>query len=501
MSEAEFDFAHPRLLPRRDAACLLALVLTGCMVGPDYVRPPAETPAAFKEAAGWKAAQPQETAERGAWWKAFGDARLDALESQVAVSNQSVIAAQSQYLQAQAIVRQARAAMFPTVTAGADVTRQQQSSNLGPQPSARGTFTNYRVPVDVSWELDLWGGFRRAYQGTEASAQSSAAQVASILLSTQAALAQDYFLLRTLDADKKILDDSVVAYERSLQLTRNRYRAGVAARSEVALAETQLRTTQAQAIDIGVQRAQVEHAIAILVGKPPSELTLAPVPLAGTPPAVPPAVPSELLERRPDIAAAERQVAAANAQIGVAISAYFPTVTLGASGGFETTMLSELFSAPSRYWALGATLAQTVFDAGLRRAKTAQARAAYEGSVANYRQTVLTGFQEVEDNLAALRILEEEAAAQALAVESARESVRLTTNQYKAGTLSYLEVVIAQQAALNNERTAADVLGRRMTAAVGLVKALGGGWSAGDLPAGGALASGTPYAAPRTPAQ
>ena len=467
------------------ARCLAAwapLALAGCMVGPDYVRPEAPVTPQYKEAGSWKAAEPRDAIARGNWWSVFGDPQLDALEQQVAVSNQNVLVAQAQLLQARALVAQARAAVFPMLTAGASVVRERQSSTLGPRPAARGTFTTYSLPLDASWEIDLWGGARRAYEATGAGMQATAAQVETVLLSSQAALAQDYFLLRSLDAQQQLYNDTVQAFERSLQLTRNRYRSGVAARSEVALAETQLRTTQAQAIDLAVQRAQLEHAIAILIGKPPAAFSLPPAPLTGAPPPIPLGMPTDLLERRPDVAAAERQMAAANAQIGVATAAYFPSLTLSAQGGFESSVLSQLLNAPSRFWSIGAALAQTVFDAGLSRARTEQARAAYTGTIAAYRQTVLNGFQEVEDSLAALRILEEEAAATALAVSSARESVRLATNQYKAGVASYLDVVIAQTAALNNERTEAEILARRMTAAVSLVKALGGGWAVTDLP-------------------
>jgi NodT family efflux transporter outer membrane factor (OMF) lipoprotein len=461
----------------------LLVLLCGCTVGPDYVKPKADTPPAFKEAAGWKVAQPRDEIARGNWWEVFSDTQLSALIEQVAGANQTIAVAQANFQQARALVQGARSAYFPTVGVGAAVTRSTQSSTLGTQPVARGTNTDYLLQGDVTWEVDLWGRVRRSVESNEAAAQASAGDLQTALLSAQAELAANYFLMRTLDAQRQLLDASVVAYQKSLQLTQNRYAAGIASKVDISLAQTLVKTTQAQAIDTGVQRAQLEHAIAVLIGKPPSELSIPPIPLSGEPPLVPAGVPSALLERRPDIAAAERRVAAANAQIGVALAAYYPSLTLSASGGYETTNLSEWLTAPSRFWALGpAALAQTVFDGGLRRAQTQQARAAHEGTVASYRQTVLTAFQEVEDNLAALRILQEEALAQKDAVSAAEESVRLTTNQYKAGTVSYLDVVVSQTAALNNQRTAVDIQGRRMTAAVLLVKALGGGWNAAQMP-------------------
>ena len=343
------------------------------------------------------------------------------------------------------------------------------------------------VGLFAAWELDLWGRVRRNVESQQANAQASAADYENIQLSAQAELAQDYFLLRAADSQKQLLDASAEAFDKSLQLTRNRYAGGVASRADVAQAETQLRTTQAQAIDVTVQRAQLEHAIAILIGKAPSQFSLPPVGLTALPPPVPTGVPSTLLERRPDIAAAERRVAAANAQIGVTIAAYYPTVTLGASVGFESNELSKWLEFPSRFWSVGPSISETVFDGGLRQAQTAQARAIYDQNVAFYRQTVLTGFREVEDNIAALRILEQEAQVQAEAVKAAQESVVLTTNQYKAGIVSYLNVVIAQAAALNNERTAVDIQNRRLTASVLLIKALGGGWDASLLPDPNAL--------------
>jgi NodT family efflux transporter outer membrane factor (OMF) lipoprotein len=428
-------------------------------------------------------AQPKDHLVRGAWWEIFNDPQLNALEEQVNISNQNVAVAEAQFRQARALVQAARAAYFPTVTVGASFTRSRRSANVGGGTGATtGATSDYLLLADASWEPDLWGRVRRTVEASKASAQASAADLESTRLLVQAELAQDYFLLRVLDGQKQLLDATVIAFQKSLELTKNRYAAGVASKGDVLLAETQLKTTQAQAIDIGVQRAQLEHAIALLVGKPASLFSIPVAPLTPFFPAVPVGVPSELLERRPDIAGAERRVAAANAQIGVAVAAYYPTVTLIASGGFESTSLSKWLTWPSRFWSVGPGISETVFDGGLRRAQTAAARAAYDGTIASYRQTVLTGFQEVEDNLAALRILEEEAKVQEEAVKAAQQSVTFTTNQYKAGTVSYLNVLVAQTIALNNEITALGIASRRMTASVLLVKALGGGWTVSALP-------------------
>jgi len=461
----------------------MLVVFTACAVGPDYVKPKAEAPATYKEAADWKVAQPQEAVVRGAWWKIFKDPQLDALEEQVNISNQNVAAAEAQFRQARALAQAARAGYFPNVAIGASATRSLRSSNAG---NALGTTTDQVSDLlltgTASWEPDIWGKIRRTVEASQAGAQASAADLEAIRLSTQAALAQNYFQLCALDAQKKLLDATVAAYQKAMELTNRRYASGVSSRADVLQAETQLKTTQAQAIDVGVQRAQLEHAIALLVGKPASVLSIPVTPLAATPVAVPFGIPSELLERRPDIAAAERRLAAANAQIGVAKAAYFPNIVLNAAGGFESSHLSDWLSWPSRLWSVGLGLTQTVFDAGLRSALTDQARAAYDATVASYRQTVLGGFQEVEDNLAALRILEEESRIQGEAVSAARRSVDLSMNQYRAGTISYLEVVTVQTILLVNERTAIDILGRRLAASVLLIKAIGGGWSSSALP-------------------
>jgi len=460
-------------------------LLAACSVGPRYARPSVATPPAYKEIGEWKLAQPKDTTERGRWWEIFGDARLNALAVQIDVSSQEVRIAEAKYRQARALLQAARAGEFPVVRASASATRGESSQGSGNSTRAGGPANLYGIGLDAGWEADLWGRVRSAVESSAAGEQASAADLAAVRLSVQAELASNYFQLRVLDAQRLLLDESVAAFGKSLELTRNRYAAGVVGKVDVAQAETQLKSTQAQALDIGVQRAQIEHAIAVLIGRPPAELALDPVPLEVALPVVPAGLPSELLERRPDIAAAERRMAAANAQIGVAMAAYFPALTLSASAGFQSSSFAQWLSLPNRFWSLGPALAQSVFDAGLRGALTDQAAAVYDANVAAYRQTVLGGFREVEDNLAALNILALEAAVQAEAVQAARQSTELTLNQYKAGTVSYLNVVAAQTAQLANERTAAAILGRRLTATVALVKALGGGWSAGELPAAG----------------
>ncbi len=474
-----------RLLIKHATIPLLLAILSACTVGPDYVKPKVDTPPSYKEIEGWKKAQPQDHVPRGAWWTIYNDPQLNALEEQVNISNQNLAAAEAQYRQALALVQVARAAYFPTATAGSSATRTRGSANLGgnaPVLAAGSTRSDYLLSGQVTWQPDLWGKVRRQVESSKASAQASDADLEGVRLSMHAQLAQDYFQLRTLDSQKKVLDETVDAYRKFLELTKNRYATGVAAQSDILTAQTQLETAEAQQIDTGVQRAQMEHAIAILMGKSPSELTIPATPLDLTPPAIPAGIPSELLERRPDIAAAERQAAAANAQIGVAEAAYYPTVTLSATGGFEASTLAQWFLWPSRFWTLGpALLQQTLLDGGLRRAQTEQARAAYDASVATYRQTVLTGFQQVEDNLAALRILEQEAQAADAAVNSAKKNLNITINRYKVGTASALDVIQTQTIALTNELTAVNVLGRRLNANVLLVEALGGGWSTADL--------------------
>jgi NodT family efflux transporter outer membrane factor (OMF) lipoprotein len=465
------------------AALATISLLVACAVGPDYVRPTAEAPDSYKEIGDWKQAEPQDHIVRGAWWEIFDNPELNTLEEQIDISNQNVAAAEAQFRQALALVQVARAGYFPTLTAGASATRALRSTNTGVgNPATSGTTINdYLAPLTASWAIDVWGRVRRQVEAGTASAQASAALLESVRLLTQAQLAQNYFQLRALDAQKKLLDETITAYQTNLKLTQNRYASGVASRADVLLAETQLKSTQAQAIDIGVQRAQLEHAIAVLLGKPASLLSMPVAPLSAVPPAIPVGVPSELLERRPDIATAERNMAAANAQIGVAKAAFFPTVTLNGAAGYESSELSNWLTWPSRFWSLGAGVSEAVFEGGLRRAQTAAARAAYDSTVASYRQTVLTAFQQVEDNLAALRILEGEAKVQQEAVKAAQQNVTVVTNQYKAGTTSYLAVIVVQTQALSNEITALAIQNRRMIAAVNLIQALGGGWNASEL--------------------
>ena len=463
---------------------IAVLLLGGCTVGPKYVRPTADVPADYKEAANWKTAQPSDAIGKGKWWEVYGDPQLNALEEQVSVSNESLKAAQAQFLEARAAIRTARAAYFPTVTANASASgaRQSQNKALFGTTSPR-TYADYQLPpIDASWEPDVWGRVRRTVEAARSEAQATAADLANTELSLHAELALDYFQLRGLDAQEDLLQSTVVAYEKALELTQNRYKAGLASAVDVAQAETQLRTTRAQAIDVGVNRAAFEHAIAVLIGKPPYQFSQQPLPLATPPPAIPPGLPSELLERRPDIASAERRVQEANAQIGVARAAYFPIFALTGGGGFDSSKLTNLLDGPSGFWSLAGSAAETIFDGGLRRGVTEGVRASYDKSVDTYRQTTLTAFQEVEDNLSALRILENEAKIQEAAVAAAEHSLDLSNSRYKGGVASYLEVTTAQSAALGNERSAVDVLTRRMAASVLLVKALGGGWDASKIP-------------------
>ena len=478
---------YSRLRNRVILAALALPALAACTVGPNYVRPQAPVPAAFKENEGWKVAQPSDGKLGQAWWQLFNDPQLSALEEQVVISNQNVLAAEAQVRQAKALVQEARAGYYPTVTAGASVTRSQRGVSSGTGTGTGSGVTNstdYSLPFDLSWEADVWGRIRRTVEASSDNAQASEADLAAARLSAQSDLAQDYFLLRNQDAQKDLLDATVAAFQKALDLTRNRYASGVAAQADVLQAETQLKTAKAQAIDLGVQRAQLEHAIALLIGQPASSFSLAAVPFAAVFPPIPAGLPSQLLERRPDIASAERHMAAANAQIGVAKAAYYPSISISASAGLQAASFANWFTWPSRFWALGPAISQTLFDGGLRRAQTEQARAAYDQTVASYRQTVLTGFQEVEDNLAALRILEAEAQAQEDAVEASKKSLAVTLNQYQSGIISYINVTVAQSTELANRRTAVGILGRRLTSSVLLIKALGGGWDAASLGGG-----------------
>jgi NodT family efflux transporter outer membrane factor (OMF) lipoprotein len=467
----------------------LALVAAGCEVGPKYVKPSAPTtpeykeapPESFKESGQWKSAAPSDQTLKGKWWEVFGDPQLNALEEQLTVSNQDLKAAEARLREARSVVKANRAAQFPTITVGPGISGLRDSANR-PYFSNTSTTGDFILPFDFSYEVDLWGRVRRSVAAAREETQATAADYATASLSLHAELAVDYFELRSADAQKRLLDDTVKAYKDALELTQNRFLGGVAPKSDVAQAQTQLQTTRVEDTDVTVARAQFEHAIAILIGKPPAELNIALAPLDLQPPTIPVGVPSQLLERRPDIAAGERRMAEANQQIGIARAAYFPTVTLNGSAGFEGTSLLNWFDWPSRFFAVGPQALQTLFDGGRRRAATEGALAGYDGAVASYRQTTLTAFQQVEDNLAALRILEGEAQQQQEATASAEESLQLFTNRYKGGVDTYLQVINAQTIALANERNNVDILRRRMDASVLLIKAIGGGWNVSELP-------------------
>jgi len=460
------------------------LLLSGCAVGPRYSKPTVSPPPGYKEVPpDWKSAQPNDQIARGKWWEIFQDTQLNSLEEQINVSNQNLKAVEAQFRQARALVRFNRAAYYPTVTAGASAEREHLSQHRPLVSSSTQTnATDLVIPFDVSYEADVFGRVRHTVEAARSSAQASAADLESVSLSLHAELAVDYFQMRTLDAEEQLLNSNVTAFERALELTQNRYKGGVASAVDVAQAQTQLENTRTQAIDVLIQRAQNEHAIAALTGQPASTFSISPAAWNTPPPAIPPGLPSDLLERRPDIAAAERRVAAANAQVGEARAAYFPVFSLTGSGGFESTSIATLIQGPSGFLTAGASAAMTAFDVGRRRALSEQARAAYDESEANYRQTVLTALREVEDNLATSRILNDEAKAQQAAVVAAKHSLDLSTNRYKGGVVSYLEVTTAQSTALADERAAVDILRRRMTASVSLIKALGGGWNSSSLP-------------------
>ena len=471
-------YASPGRRPLRVLGTVgLLLLANACMVGPKYQRPAAPAPVAFKEAppAGWKEAQPNDGALRGKWWEVYHDPRLNALEEQVAISNQNVLAAAAQFQAAKASVRVARAGEFPTLTAAPSVT--------GSGAGASGAKGLYTLPIDlVAYQVDIWGAIRRGVAANSAVAQASAAQLENARLLYQAELASDYFQIQGLDASLQLLDTTVKSYEQYVQLTQDRFDGGVASKGDVALAQTQLETARAQLVDLGVQRAQFEHAIAVLTGKPPSDLSIPAIPKQAPPPVSTIGIPSALLERRPDVAAAERQVAFANEQIGIATAALYPSLTIGAAAGLQSSVLGDLFTWPSRFWSVGPQLAQTLFDTGRRRAQIRVTQATYDATAADYRQTVLTALQQVEDSLAQLRILAEEALITDRAVAAAQQSLEISTIQYRGGLANYLLVITAQTTALQNQRTAVDLLTRRMVASVSLIQALGGGWDASQLP-------------------
>lgn len=481
------------------------LALSGCNFAPKYSRPTVQVPSTYKEIKGWKVAQPKDNEARGRWWEVFNDPQLNALESQVNISNQTVKAAFASFLQARALVLQARAQYFPTITAAASVTVTKLSTSGNTFSGSSGTtsvstrnsapFNTFSAPLSASWQPDLWGATRNAVLENTFAAQASAAVLEGIRLTNQSELAIDYFQLRGQDSLKQLLDATVIAFQKALDLTQTLNNTGIDSDEDVALAETQLLTVQAQDTAVGILRAQFEHAIAVLVGKPASTFSIAFNPLKENVPAIPFGVPSQLLERRPEIAAAERSVAEANAVIGIAKAAYFPTLSLTPSTGFQSSTAANLFSGPSFVWSVGGSLAETVFDAGRRAAVTEQARAAYVQTVANYRQTVLTAFQEVEDNLAALRILAQELKQQEAAVNASQRNLTLATQRFQVGINSYLNVITAQTTLLSNQQTALNLRIQRMIDSVQLIIALGGGWDAEKLPSPKQIISKTPLPA------
>ena len=476
-------------------ATLLAVSLTlgACAIGPDYQRPPLATPLQFKQIEGWTAAAPGDALERGAWWELYGDDELNTLVGRLNLSNQNLAASEAQYRQARALVRGARAAFYPSLSGSAGVTRAGQGGGDSTLSTSEGFAVSgsnaasisksYDLSLNTAWELDIWGKLRRSLESSRAGFAASAADLAALKLSLQAELVQTYLQLRVLDDQQRLLDATVAAYARSLRLTENQYNAGIVPKSDVSQALTQLRSTEAQAIDLKWQRAQLEHAIAVLIGVPPSELSIAAREQLPALPAIPVALPSQLLERRPDVAAAERRVIAANAEIGVAKAAWYPDLTLSATGGYRGSSFADWVSLPNRFWSLGPDLALSLFDAGARRAELERSEAAYDQTVGQYRQAVLDSLREVEDYLVQLRVLEQEAVFQQQALDAARESLRLIENQYRAGAVDFNSVVNVQATALNNERSNLTLLGSRLTASVQLIAALGGGWQA---PAAGA---------------
>jgi NodT family efflux transporter outer membrane factor (OMF) lipoprotein len=486
---------------RRLALGALAL-LAGCTVGPDYHRPPAPVPSAYKEA-GWKLASPDDAIGRGDWWSIYHDPVLAGLERQIDVSNQNLKAAEAAYQQARAVAAEGVAGLFPTITATGSGTRSGSGRNgvTGFSGGRAASNSTISLAADATWSIDLWGRIRRTIESDVANAQASAADLANARLSAQAQLATLYFELRAADEQKRLLGASVDAFAQSLQITRNQSAVGVAAPTDVVTAETLLEQTRAQEIAVGVQRAQFEHAIATLIGKPASDFSLAPAPLATAVPVAPPGVPSALLERRPDIAAAERLMDSANAQIGVATAAFYPDLTLSGSYGFTDSGLSKLLRASNSLWSVGGQAVQTIFDGGLLSAQLEATKAAYDQSVASYRQTVLTAFQQVEDELAALGVLAQQATVEASTVRLAREAERLTLNQYEQGIVAYTTVITAQTTRLNNEQAALAIQQSRLLASVALVEALGGGWSAADLPSPGQVKADPPAEAIRTSAE
>lgn len=487
----------------------------GCTVGPKYHTPTVQTPAAYKEVTpenakdidNWKQAQPSDAVIRGNWWEVFNDPTLNSLESQVNVSNQSIASAAASFLAARAIVKEARSQLFPTVTVSPSITEQKQSADLktfavggGGSSGAGGTtpavttspVTEYSLPFDATWVPDLWGKVRNMVKSNIYAAQASSADLANTRLSMQSEVAVDYFELRSEDALKQLLDSTVQAYQQSLNLNKVLYDTGIESDESVAQAETQLETTEAQDTNVGILRSQYEHAIAMLVGQPASTFSIPFKALDTAPPPVPFGLPSELLERRPDIAASERLVAQANAQIGIAQAAYYPTLTLSASGGLQSSSAATWFTWPSRFWSVGPSLAETIFDAGLRKATVEQYRATYDETVANYRQTVLAAFQQVEDNLSSLRVLSREIEQQDVAIKSSQRYLTIATDRYRLGIDPYLNVITAQATLLSNQQTKVTLQMQQIVASVQLVEAIGGGWTRAQIPSAAALATSRP---------
>jgi NodT family efflux transporter outer membrane factor (OMF) lipoprotein len=463
---------------------LALLAIAGCSVGPKYVRPTTQIPPSYKENANWKMAQPSDTAQRGNWWEIFQDPQLNALEDKIDVSNQTLRAAVDRFQESRDTLRETKSQLYPLVSAGFSPSQNRQSTNRALHGGTSPTnYSDLLLEGQVSYEVDAWGAVRHSVQSSRNLAQATASDLETIRLSLHAELALDYMTLRGLDAQKQLFDSNVQAFQKAVDLTLERFRGGVASREDVDLAETQLEQTRAQDIDITSARDQFEHAVAVLIGQPASSFHLDPQQLPAAPPVPPPGLPSDLLERRPDISGAERRVAAANEQVGIARAAFFPTIVLGLTGGFEGSKFPNWLTGPSALWAVGGTAAETIFDAGRRRAVSDQALSTYDELIADYQQTVLISFQEVEDSLSDLRVLDEEAKTQDAAVAAANRAVEQSTNRYKGGLDTYLSVITAQNAALINERTAVSLLTRRLTSTVLLVKALGGGWDVSKLPA------------------
>jgi NodT family efflux transporter outer membrane factor (OMF) lipoprotein len=495
-------------LPKLAIPIVALIFLDGCVVGPKYSKPSVDTPPAYKELTpadfkdtdGWKVAQPKDDALHGKWWEIFNDPQLNALEEKVDISNQNIAASMASFFAARALAKQARAQYFPTVTTSPSITNSRQPTAVSPSStsSVKAT-TDYSLPFDATWQPDLWGRVRNTVRSNVYAAQASAADLENVRLTVHAEVAVDYYELRGQDALKQLFDDTVVAYQKSLELTRALYETGIDSDEAVAQAETELESTQAQDTNLGIARAQYEHAIAALVGQPASSFSIPVQPLKASPPAIPFGVPSQLLERRPDIAGAERLMAQANAQIGIARAAYFPTLTLSGAAGLQSTSITDWFTWPSRFWSVGPALAETIFDAGLRRATVEQFRASYDQTVANYRETVLTAFQGVEDNLSSLRILSKQIQQQDTAVKSAERNLTIATDRYKLGIDPYLNVITAQTTLLTNEQTAVNLRMQQMTASVQLIEALGGGWDISHLPSPKEVVAESPQSPKSTP--